>query len=210
MIIKVLNTIKQVIFKVKDQEVYYRRVIGGLAWPAPPKPGWLVVIGEDLGVDQGLGTRRLKILAEAPVESIAELHLKALELRHDYQADVWMGHTKNRPEVWQWRQINARLPMHEELSLRAAPYAGEAGLVLFQIIDNQIMPGRKILAFGAESKLAQEFMGLKVDDLKGCVDQEPALAALGYAVAEIILQEPMIAGKMPAVNRDWNNYDLTR
>lgn len=206
-IVKVPNTLNQPIYQVHGQEAYFRRVIGGLAWPALSKPGWLVVVGEDLGLDKGLGARRMRILAEASGEGLAELHLKALELRFNYQVEIIMAHTKDKAEVLQWRQFNSRLSMNQEISLMPAPYSGEAAQVLYQIIDNQIMPGRKVLSFGAESKMSQEFMNLRLEDLKGCVDQFPALAALGYAIAELVLQAPAGRQKMPEVVREWNTYE---
>lgn len=204
---QILNIRGDVLYQ--DGDRLYRRVVGGLAWPAPPLPGCLVVLGEELLPDKGIQARRLWVLGDRRAEGLEDLHRQALSLRRYYQAHQWVATVHRRPEMVRWRLANEKFPEEAQLHLQQAMHAGEPGLVLSQLIDNLVLSHRKVLFFGPDSRqLAHDIQGLQVADLKQAVDQVPALAALGYAAAELTLYEPAGSmGKQQIINI-WNPYTL--
>jgi hypothetical protein len=204
---QILNLKGLVIFQ--DGDRFYRRVVGGLGWPAPPSPGCLVVLGEELLPDEGLKTRRLWVLGDRQAEGLEDLHRQALSLRKYYQAHQWVAAAARRPELVRWRLANNNFPEEARLHLQNAMHAGEPGLVLSQLIDNLVLAHRKTLFFGPDyRRLAQDIQALQTADLKQAVDRFPALAALGYAAAELTLYEPMGAMGKQSIFSKWDPYTM--
>ncbi|MBU4233894.1 MAG: hypothetical protein L6277_10480 [Desulfobacterales bacterium] len=79
---KTLDLGHNTIFKNRGTGNIYRRVVGGLAWPCPPKPGFLVVIAEDVLPDDAMKARCLWVMAEREGASIYDLHRFCRELRY--------------------------------------------------------------------------------------------------------------------------------
>ena len=187
---------------------HYRRVVGGLAWPSPPAPGWLVVLGEEAQRDMGLSARRLWVLAARTGAGLEDLHRGCLELRQQCQSEVWLTQVDHRPEVPRWWLMNRDLPEEARVFLTPTPYAGQPAVVISQLIGDFVLPHRKVLHFGKDSQLAREFLNLQTEDLKRPVDQFPALAALGYAMAEMALRQSQEwQGQQPQVINTWNPYE---
>ena len=97
----------------------------------------------------------------------------------------------------------------EPVRLSAAPYShGEGRLqVLFQMLGMVQSPERKLLTYGPESKLPGYAIGLDLKDFSQPAVKFPPLAALGYAVAEMILREPWSGmDSKPRVINDWDRF----
>lgn len=210
---RIQNIRKETIFENPETQQSYRRVVGAMGWPWEPRPGFLVVLGEQYLVDQGLKGRPLEVLAEREVESIPALHQGCLELRKQWCCDIWLADLQQKEAVRLFRQINRGLNDRrndiEPVQLHTAPYSHGAGQlqVLFQMLGMVQSPDHKLLSYGPDSKLPRYAQGLDSKDLKEKAGKFPALAALAYAVAEMILREPW-SGKEPSqqVVTDWDCY----
>jgi hypothetical protein len=211
MIKRVLNIRKEVLFRDQERQLVYRRVVGAVGWPWEPKPGFLVVIGEQYAYDHGLKGRPLQILAEREVTTIAGLHQGCMELRNQCACDTWLADLGQKEALRLFRNLNRGLSEGgpEPVWLTEAPYSqGEGQLqTLFQMLGMVQSQERKLLSYGPESTLPGYAMGLDQKDLKQAAGKFPALAALGYAVAELILREPWSGGSQDKrVITEWDLY----
>ncbi len=96
----------------------------------------------------------------------------------------------------------------EPITLRSAPYShGDGKLqVLFQMLGMVQSQERKLLTYGSESQLPAHAMGLDRDEFNQPAAKFPALAALGYAVAEMVLRQPREKNSEPKVITDWDRF----
>lgn len=212
---RVVNLRKEIIFQDTETGKIYRRVIGALGWPWEPKPGFMVVIGERNVLDQGLKGRPLEVLAEREVQSIADLHRGCRELRKQWACDTWLANLEQKEALRLFRKLNQEIvgKLNQEnvgpepIRLAAAPYSQGDGQMqtLFQMLGMVQSPERKLLSYGSGSKLPGYGMGLDARDLQQPAIKFPQLAALGYAVAEMILREPWSGNE--AAHRVVNNWD---
>jgi hypothetical protein len=212
---RVVNIKKEILFQNPDTGIFYRRVAGAVGWPWEPRPGFMVVIGERFAFDQGLQGRPLEVLAEREVDSITALHQGGLEMRKLWACDLWLADLGQEEAVRLFMKMNRNLgldrqhPLAEPIRLRRAPYnQGKDRLqTLFHLLGTVQSPERKLLSYGPESKLPGYAMGLDQKDLQKPTVQFPPLAALGYAVAELILREPWSETiRSPQVVTAWDIY----
>ncbi|MCG2772500.1 MAG: hypothetical protein L6277_10485 [Desulfobacterales bacterium] len=79
------------------------------------------------------------------------------------------------------------------VSLRSAPFADSSPKVAAyaQMISERTQANRKILYFFEGSKLPGYLLGHTAEETDKPAANYPPLAALGYAVAELIFKEPM-------------------
>ena len=209
MIKRVVNHERQIIYQDSDTGKHYRRVVGAVGWPWEPPPGYLVVIGEIYALDRALHGRPLEVLAEREAHSIAAIHQGCLEMRKFWACDVWLADLDQEEAVRLFKQMNRQPGLSETISLRRAPFSqGEDRIqILFQLLGTVQSQERKLLSYGPESKLPGYAMGLNPKDLQKPAIQFPALAALGYAVAELIIREPWSdADPAPKVVTEWDIY----
>jgi len=211
--IKRLETMtKKIIFADEERGFYYRRIVGGLGWPAENKPGYLVVLGEDLVEVTALMGRRLWVLAEQEGAHLEDLHRGCLELRLRCKCDFWLADREQLVELRLFRRLTQDKSLGEMVgvNLRTAPYsqAGSKLAVLAQILASVTNAERKLLTFGADSNLPAALRAVSAEDLKKEAGNFPSLAALGYAVAEMILREPADTGKWDQVRNTWDPYNL--
>lgn len=181
----------------------YRRVAGGLAWPGRGRPGFLVVVGEDLHEDADFGVRHLHRLAEsAQWQGESFMHPEpllrcALELSRQWLVPVWHA-PQSIFERTALRELNAQLERDRGARVRVvAPphyYDGNA-LVLYNAMVRKRVATQKTLHFG-ESLIPNDLATFP-PDLSGVdFDDHPPAAALFCAVAALDLTHPR-----PAIRR---------
>lgn len=215
---KRLNNIRnEILFQNPESQVIYRRVVGAVGWPWEPKPGYMVVLGERSSFNLGLKGRPIDVLAEREVGSIAAIHQGCLELRKLWACDTWLANLEQVEALRLFRRLNQGQPVNrsdqlvalgQPVTLQPAPYSqGDARLqTLFQMLALVQSPDRKLLNYGPDSKLPGYAMGLDQQELQQPAAKFPALSALGYAVAEILLREPWSAGTETRVVNNWDLY----
>lgn len=210
MIKKLSNLSKEVVYQNPELGESYRRVVGGLAWPALPEPGYLVVVAEDWSRDDGLKARKLRILAEREAATVAEMYRSCLELRKLFHVGTWRADMENKQEVNLFLRQYLELHFNQDVYLSAAAYSrGDALLGTYaQLILELVQPGRKILRFGEASQLNSYLVTRNPEDMKKPARQFPPLAALGYAAAEIMLREPRGAVEEVKCLTNWDVYNL--
>lgn len=182
----------KVVFEDSANQRVYRRVVGALGWPESSEPGFVVVLAEGVTQDPGLRTRPLWMLAEAKGTTVADLYRQCRALGRLYQVDSWLADLERPEEVtWFMHLENERIaginrpPMY----LAPAAYAGPKVTlgVLLQLVDEQCQVTRKVLSFGEGREVAARRLALSPEELSKPARNYPGLAALGYAVAELVL-----------------------
>lgn len=215
MLKRIITIRKEAVFLDPETRRVYRRVAGGLGWPWEPRPGYLVVMGELYAYDAGLKGRPLEILAEREAADVGELYRGCLELRRLLACDNWQADLEQGEAVRLFRKLNRQAqergpegPGPGPVHLRRAPYSQENYRLqtLFQVLGTVQSPERKLLTYGPESRLPGLVMGLDAKDMNQPPGRHPALAALGYAVAEMIFREPWERGREPQVISSWDIY----
>lgn len=197
-------------FKDTQTGELYRRIVGGLSWPAMPKPGALVVVAESWRLDQGLRARKLLVLAERQESTITELYRACLELRKLYQVDRWLADLSQKLEVQLFLREGKELMARglEPVYLRPAPYtASNPALGIYaQLILELVQQGRKVLTFGAGSNLSGLLVACGPEELQQPAGRMPLLAALGFSVAELVLHEPGRHRQKEKPITTWDRY----
>lgn len=163
----------------------YGRIVGGLAWPAQEQAGFLVVLARDLEPDAS-GNHHYWRLAEYESADLGELIRKAMDMRQEYHARDWVGNVGNKPALYLLGELMQRYPYKDRLSLDMAPHAGDSqGLAFYLgLIKEVVRPGKKRLHLG-DSTLPGYLAQPQASDLHKTPEDYPAVAALGYALAEL-------------------------
>lgn len=187
---KTLGWNREIIFQNRETKQCYRRIIGGLAWPALPAPGFLVVMAEEILPNRSLNAPRLWVVAEQEAASIKDLHRYCRELRRQCQAEMWLTDTSRKQEVRLFRNYDREF-VKNPISLHAAPYSDSSPTMIYiQIIAELTRPERKVLHFG-ESRLSGYMLSRTPEEGERPAADFPPLAALGYVCAEVVLRQPM-------------------
>jgi len=78
------------------KNLVYRQIAGGLAWPAPPAPGFMVVVAEEKRVKLENTQRILWVLAEQEAPDPAAMYRYYREMSEEFLLRQWYGDTANR------------------------------------------------------------------------------------------------------------------
>ncbi|MFC1888953.1 hypothetical protein ACFL4G_04270 [Thermodesulfobacteriota bacterium] len=180
-------------YQDKEANAEYRRIIGGLAWPGV-KPGFAVVVGEDLEEDTELKVHHMRVLAEAEEFDIGDLFSRCLTLRGEWKVGRWYGDPYNRPLMEIFRQLNKPLFERKEPRLYPvqAPHVDDPKSFEFciQMIKKHLHPSRKALHFG-ESRIKSYLAEFPMEEFTSAgASDYPAIAALGYAVSALSIYPP--------------------
>ncbi len=172
----------------------YRQVAGGLAWPTGPKPGFLVVVGEEGRRELQTGQRVLWVLAEQEAGSLADMYRHYRELSEKFLLREWYGDPGNKAMMHLFRQQTREVQGEKFMPLvvLGAPYRDDPQGLLFyvQTVNELVKSSQKLLFFGENSQLPGNFLTLSPEDLEGKAQDYPPVAALGYAVAALRLYGP--------------------
>jgi hypothetical protein len=213
MIKKLTNIRDETVYRDEAAGVSYRRLAGGLAWPKLPEPGYLVVVGEVWGRDDDLQARPLRILAERGENTIAGLHRACLELRKLCQVGSWLADLRQKQETGMFLRLNREL--QQAVYLEAAPYTRQepALSVYAQLLLELVQPGRKVLTFG-DSSLNGYLMARSPEEMREPAGRFPQLAALGYAAAQLVVQQPLEPGELARLERQavttWDRHQWAK
>ena len=159
----------------------YRRIVGGLAWPGH-KPGFSVILGEELEENKKLKLRHLRVLAEAEDFVVEALLRKSCELAKEYSVDRFLGDIQNEGMMILYRQFRGGEGL-KPIILSNAPLPMNFNYYV-QTIKGHLSGEKKSLWFGPDSKLADFLSQLPPDQvLSSSIDDYPAITALGFAVA---------------------------
>ena len=177
----------RVYFRDVKTHMEFRRVMGGVAWPAGERPGFVVVVTEDDRVTPELKTRILRIYAEHATTDVPGLIKRAYDLGYYYNVQTWYGDNSNEMMMKFVSVFNRKLPKTKKgMYLSNAPMVDDAhNLQLYaHQIRERIRPAKKSLYFGDFTQISGAFGVLTEEDVKKKRAGEfPAIAALGYVVA---------------------------
>lgn len=175
----------------------FRRVAGGLAWPARGKPGFLVVLGEDFKKDREFGERHIWRLTEATEwQGESFMHPEpllrcALELARQWLVPVWYA-PQSVFEHTALRELNRELEQDRGARVRvAAPphyYDGNA-LTLYNAMVRKRVATQKTLHFG-ESQIPGDLSTFPPDLSGVALEDHPPAAAFFCATAALDFTSP--------------------
>jgi hypothetical protein len=170
----------------------YGRIVGGLAWPQGGKPGYHVVIAENLGEDIRLKARLMTVIKEAETVDVAGLVRFCQDRQAECQVQDWYGNTENKPMMAVFYQLTQDEPSQRQFNLCRASHAGDPqGLGYFLPVIKEFLKGnRKILHFREGSKLPGYLAEMGPETLNRNPEEYPPIAALGYALAELFENPP--------------------
>lgn len=86
-------------YRHNESGAEYRVIVRGLAWPGI-KPGFGVVLAEDLAEDPDLGAHHIHVMAEAEKEDLDDLLMRCVELKGRFAPHEWYGDPHNTM-MWQ-------------------------------------------------------------------------------------------------------------
>ena len=181
----------------------FRRIVGGFAWPGK-KPGFVVAVGEELKPDPTTKRRHLWVVGETEDFNVENLFRRGAEFLEIYQVEVFCGNSRNEPMMSLLRQFNcsSRNLKLSGLSLREAPYVDNEGSFPYYVHTiSGLLDPEKYLHFGETSKLPGLLLEVTPEDASSLDAQSfPAIAALGYAVAYLVIYQPLPPLKAPQQN----------
>jgi len=156
----------------------FRRIFAGMSWPEV-RPGYIVVVGEELDADESLDEHRCHILGEYENHGPSDLVRRCKEYKGLFKIDSVFSDTSNRPMTDFMRDSG--------FSLEDAPFADSANVVQYYLalIREMTAATKKILFFGENSKLPGILATLDADRLTGndLGSGHPPVMALGYVLA---------------------------
>lgn len=191
------------VFHWKERDIYFQRVVGGIAWPGE-RPGFVCVVGEE---SYFRPPYQLHLLAEAEEEDTAQLIHRCSELKAIWKIQDFYGRLDET--VLRYLELSneqARGRHERPFEILAAPFSnGSIGYHL-QLLKDRLQPSQKSLHLGFESKVPGAILELPVDQVfKANDEQYPAVAALGYAVSALVVWPPL--DEDPAEAREWQLYE---
>lgn len=171
-------------FRDKETGAKYGRIIGGFGWPGT-KPGFVVVVAEDLIEEPSLKIRIARVLAEIEDQSVESLFQKCLDLRERYQVEDFYGNTENRPMMEFLYDFNRDHKDMNPLWLRLAPFPEDFPYHV-HVIEGRLNQDKKTLYLGEKSILRGHLMELSPEEImRASMWDHPSIAALGYAVSHL-------------------------
>ena len=172
------------LYRDMDNGRHYQRIVGGLAWPGI-KPGFAVILGENLRKDYDLNAHHIRILAEFESLDIEEL-FKWCVFSHSWFKGEWYLSLENKPMMGLVYNDNR----FEHLSIGRAPYSADPKGFRFYvaIFRRHLQSEKKTLHLGENSRLPSYLLELDTKDISTAdIDEFPAVAALGYALTTLDL-----------------------
>ncbi len=186
------------IIKHEGNEIEIGRIVGGIGWPGE-KPGFAVVVGEDLYPPVGSRVYHCYLLAEVEEQDTGQLMGRCTELAGYYKTlgsealDFYGRYHESNIHFLNLWNADARKRGMSEFCLYQAPFS-DNGLIGYHIniLLDRLRPERKTLHLSLkDSKLAGYLQEIPPNEISSATDvQYPAVTALGYVVSFLTIHEP--------------------
>jgi hypothetical protein len=162
----------------------FKRIVGGLAWPHSGKPGFTVVIGENLIEDIKLRVRHLTVIKEMETIDVAGLVRQCQDWQAECLVEDWFGNRENKPMWAIYSQITKDEPNQRRFNLFPASHAGDPqGMGYYMPMIKEYRKSPRTLHFQEGSKLERYLDQTGAEALNHDPSEFPAIVALGYALA---------------------------
>ena len=168
------------------------RIVGGIAWPGE-KPGFIVIVGEELYPEIGGKVYNCHLLNEHEDPDVNRLIEKCIEFIKFYKVICFFGRNDKHiiDYIYHWN-MTVRKSGQPRFDIDYATNSKE-GLIGYhiKILLERLNINRKSLHLSEHSKLPGYLQEISSDKICSATDaQYPAVAALGYAVTELTLYPP--------------------
>jgi hypothetical protein len=163
----------------------FGRIVSGLAWPHGGKPGFVVVIAENLNEDPNLRVRHMTVIKEAETSDVANLVQRCQDWQAECQVQEWFSNTENKPLMAAFYQLTQDQPYQRKFDPSRASHSGDRhGLGYYlPVIKEHLKSNQKILHFGEGSKLPGYLNQMGAEAMSQDPAEYPPIAALGYALS---------------------------
>jgi hypothetical protein len=212
-----LNIRNEVVFYDRATRQPYRRIVGALAWPAPPKPGFLCAVAEESSPAVNRGDQpRLWIVGEREASSIDDLYRGCLELRESCKVIKWLADLSpaRKPEKDQFRHCSREWAHNPNpILLHTAPYSDTSPTLakFATILQDLLSPEKLLLQFMEGGLLSGYLARISPEEANRSAADYPAYAALAFCCAEMVIRNPyrgvgVFGGGGPNVKRSWDMF----
>lgn len=162
---------------------YYNKVVGGIGWRGKKRPGFIIVVGQNMDKDSSLDAYHYKILKEYEHQDTRTLLEKAMAYKNNENISTWVGDMNVDVEVDVLDKINRDLHYEDYLRISHAPYADEIEVFEYclRAIERKLDP-HKLLHFG-ESKTRGYLEEVTTENRSALKTGDyPAITSLGFAL----------------------------
>jgi hypothetical protein len=191
------------VFHCEDRDIFFQRIVGGIAWPGE-RPGFICIVGEE---SYFRPPYQLHLLAEAEEQDTSELIRQCRELQAKWRVQDFYARLDET--ILRYLELtNQQAITHhgKPFQVLAAPFSDGSIAYHVQLLKDRLKPGQKSLQLGSESKLPSAVLELPVDQVFKAIDEQyPAVAALGYAVSALVVWPPLDEDRADTTD---DEYDL--
>ena len=189
-------------YDTDDPKHCYGRIVGGIGWRGK-RPGFCVVVGENLEKDKTLDAYHWWILKEYESEDTKRLLEKCLEYRDFSSVKGWYGDADNEIEMGFLEKINLPIPFEYHLRIDWSPTLDNSRPFEYclSMIERALNP-HKYLHFGP-SKI-KEYLGEINKENRNSfkLDDFPAITALGCALGYLSSHKPDVEQGISSADDD--------
>lgn len=189
----------KIVWKDNAKGLIYRRLIGGIAWPAPDSytpMTHLAILAEERDEEISTGQHTVHVLYEDMAPTIEEILSLAVEKQDMLRCTDWAApiHESEFIRVRQWEKdrMRHRLP---RIRLMAPPSVDF--LTLHALVQARTVTC-KTMFFGEDSLAASTYVSIPAEDYCRPLKRYPQLAAVLYPLGVI---DMYTAAEAPAENR---------
>ena len=182
-----------------QNDMNYRRISGGIAWPYAQESGFVCVLSEDYYKNARLKKRHYRLLDEYAEFDVEKLIRRMYDFQNRYLIDIWYGDPDNELMGYFLDKFNMAIPKKKKgrqavgVCVSAAPFASDNHnfRMYAHAIKSRIVKGKKSLHFGDKSVLPGMLSSLSPDIVQNdSVQKYPIIAGLGFAIAG--MDEPLV------------------
>lgn len=181
---KISSNIIDSVYYQNDEPVTFRRIYGGIGWPAETYGAAIIIGEEQLG--QTLRYYMLgEITAETNLSLIKQIQDFELRQRKAIRVDEWFGRINEDVENM-LIQVNSTAFQKRRPQLSVSEAPGNNDQIVYQVETILSLLSPKRLWFFDESSVPATLQGLpkKLHGLKN--EQYPTVAALGYVLTAFV------------------------
>lgn len=178
-------------FRDLSSGVYFRRIVGALAWPVEDKPGALIVLGETRSTQNALGIGRhdVHVLEERTHDDVSMLLAYMARMADDWLVRVWAtpvaDHRAYMLDDLAADMRTIRRPAPRYADPQGWSGKGEGLMPFYHGLVQRRTMSEKTLFFGEGCEAAVQIGKLQPGDASRKPTDFPAAAALFFALAEV-------------------------
>ena len=182
---------------INGRNYEFGQLVGGIGWPGE-RPGFVVVVGEELKPLPGTETKCCRVVEEAEGEDLRSLIRHGIRIQRSAGRSIqFYGRTQQSAEqapqgmkfLDSWnRDVLSRKSRESTFHVYEAPHSQEGNLEYHVNVIKERLYGDPVsLCLLENGELIKCLQDLRITDVPQATDsQHPAIAALGYAITALM------------------------